>query len=127
MQQVREILNKYTCEFPPVFELNAYNRYLKAIKKVCKKAGLTEETKTLASMTKEADGVSQIVTKPKYELIGSHIGRRSFATNYYGKIPTALIQSITGHLTESSFLMYINRERIIDKEDLMGQLINATK
>ena len=127
MPQVREILNKYNGEFPPVFELNAYNRYLKAIKIVCKKAGLTEETKTLASMTKEADGVSQIVTKPKYELIGSHIGRRSFATNYYGKIPTALIQSVTGHLTESSFLMYINRERIIDKEDLMSQLINATK
>ena len=78
-------------------------------------------------MTKENDGVSKIVTKPKYELIGSHIGRRSFATNYYGKIPTALIMSVTGHLTESSFLMYIDRERLIDKKNLMNQLINATK
>jgi len=127
MPQVRAILNKYNGEFPPTFEVNTYNKYLKAIKSVCKKAGLSQETKTLASMTKEDDGVSKIVTKPKHELIGSHIGRRSFATNYYGKIPTALIMSVTGHLTESSFLMYIDRERLIDKKNLMHQLINATK
>ena len=40
MPQVREILNKYNGEFPPTFGVNAYHRYLKAIKKVCKKAGL---------------------------------------------------------------------------------------
>ena len=127
MPQVRAILDKYNGEFPPTFGVNAYNKYLKAIKKVCYRAGLTKETKTLASMTKEDDGISQIVTKPKCDLIGSHIGRRSFATNYYGKIPTALIMSVTGHLTESSFLLYIDRERLIDKKNLMNQLINATK
>lgn len=124
MPQVRAILNKYNGQFPPVFEINNYFRYLRNIKTVCKKAGLNELTKTLAS--KGGGDGSKVTDKEKWELIGSHIGRRSFATNFYGKIPTALIMSITGHLTESSFLMYINRERIIDREKLMSQLIGAS-
>tara|TARA_B100000767_G_scaffold225446_1_gene214812 strand:- start:4234 stop:5499 length:1266 start_codon:yes stop_codon:yes gene_type:complete len=126
MPQTRAILNKYNGEFPPLFD-NAYNRYIRTIKKVCKKAGLNEMTKTLAYKGKTNDDISEVVEKPKHELVGTHIGRRSFATNFYGKIPTALIMSITGHLTESSFLLYINRERLIDKKDFMKQLINATK
>lgn len=46
---------------------------------------------------------------PKYELIASHCFRRSFATNYYKKIPTALLIGITGHSKESLFLTYINQ------------------
>lgn len=37
-----------------------------------------------------------------------HIGRRSFATNFYGKIPTPLLMEATGHTTENVFLKYIN-------------------
>jgi integrase len=58
--------------------------------------------------------MSKVITKPKWELITSHIGRRSFATNFYGKINQQLIQSVTGHKTETSFLKYINKEREID-------------
>ena len=47
-------------------------------------------------------------TLPKYELISSHTGRRSFATNMYKRgLPTLMIMSITGHNTEISFLKYI--------------------
>ena len=45
---------------------------------------------------------------PKHELITSHSFRRSFATNYYKKIPTAILIGITGHSKESLFLSYIN-------------------
>lgn len=45
---------------------------------------------------------------PKHELITSHSFRRSFATNYYKKIPTAVLIGITGHSKESLFLSYIN-------------------
>ncbi|MBM7420245.1 MULTISPECIES: hypothetical protein [Chryseobacterium] len=44
----------------------------------------------------------------KFNLITSHIGRRSFATNFYGKIPTPLLVDATGHTTEEMFLKYIN-------------------
>jgi integrase len=45
----------------------------------------------------------------KHELITSHVGRKSFATNLYGKVSTPLIMSATGHKTEQTFLMYIGK------------------
>ena len=44
----------------------------------------------------------------KWATLSSHIGRRSFATNFYGKIPTPLLMEATGHTTENVFLKYIN-------------------
>ena len=33
----------------------------------------------------------------------------SFATNHYGKLPTPVIMSATGHTTEKMFLAYIGK------------------
>lgn len=41
--------------------------------------------------------------------VTSHVMRRSFATNYYGKIPTPLIMKVTGHSRESLLLRYIGK------------------
>lgn len=46
---------------------------------------------------------------PKWQLISSHVCRRSFATNTYGKLPTPLIMQITAHSTEKMFLGYIGK------------------
>lgn len=46
---------------------------------------------------------------PKYELMASHICRRSFATNFYGIIPTTTLIQITGHSSERMFLKYIGK------------------
>lgn len=46
---------------------------------------------------------------PKHELISSHVCRKSFASNFYGDIPTALLISITAHATEQQFLEYIGK------------------
>lgn len=54
------------------------------------------------------------VSFPKWQLISSHVCRRSFATNTYGKLPTPLIMQITGHSTEKMFLGYIGN--FYDKE-----------
>ena len=55
---------------------------------------------------------------PKYELITSHTMRRSFATNYFGKIETPIIMEITEHSRESTFLTYIgmhqNKDALAD-------------
>jgi hypothetical protein len=53
----------------------------------------------------------------KWETITSHIGRRSFATNFYGKIPTPLLLHATGHSTEEVFLKYINSN---DNENIIN-------
>lgn len=44
---------------------------------------------------------------PKWELVTSHICRRSFATNLYGKLDNLTIMAITGHQTETQFLKYV--------------------
>ncbi len=47
--------------------------------------------------------------RPKYEYISTHIGRRTFASIHYGKMPTPIIMKVTGHSKESTFLGYINQ------------------
>jgi len=60
----------------------------------------------------------EIVNAPKYAFVTSHIMRRSFASNYYGKIETPLLKNITGHSKESTFLTYIgthqNKDALAD-------------
>ena len=47
--------------------------------------------------------------------------RRSFASNYYGKIETPLLKNITGHSKESTFLTYIGTHQ--NKDALAGLFI----
>lgn len=69
----------------------------------------------LAEINEEIEGAKKINNRnvidfyPKYKLISSHSLRRSFASNYYGKIKTNLLMSITGHTTERMFLNYIGK------------------
>jgi integrase len=51
---------------------------------------------------------------PKYELVSSHICRRSFASNHYATelYPTPILMNITAHKTEQMFLTYIGKEPI---------------
>jgi hypothetical protein len=48
-------------------------------------------------------------TFPKYQVISSHVCRRSFATNFYGRIPTPVLMNITAHGSEQMFLKYIGK------------------
>ena len=52
----------------------------------------------------------------------THIGRMSFATNFYGKIKTSDIISVTGHSSESQLLTYINKNRIVNNDDLKDEM-----
>jgi len=47
--------------------------------------------------------------RPKYKYLSTHLGRRTFASIHYGKIPTPIIMKVTGHSKESTFLTYINQ------------------
>jgi hypothetical protein len=53
------------------------------------------------------------------------VGRRSFATNFYGKIPTTYLIYITGHSTEAMFLNYIgksNKDLALEVSDYFNAL-----
>lgn len=107
--KVIEILNKRNGKFPYKISDQKYNDY---IKDVCELAELNEPTK--GSKLLETEPESGIFRKKqgvysKWELVTSHIGRRSFATNFYGKIPTSYLINITNHATESQFLSYVGK------------------
>ena len=105
--QVKETLKRNKGDFPRKISDQNFNVY---IKKVCKEVGLNEKVK--GSKIKEIKkGVFRKVKNDylKYKLVTSHICRRSFATNHYGKLPTPVIMSITGHKTETEFLKYIGK------------------
>lgn len=108
-KEIVRILDKRNGNFPQPISDQKYNEY---IKKVCFAAGLTEIVKGSKKTEKEKDsGIFRKETGnfQKWELVSSHIGRRSFATNFYGIIPTSLLIAATGHSTEQMFLNYIGK------------------
>lgn len=89
---------------PYKISLTRFNEY---IKDICKLAQIDNPTKW---RKKEKQGQpSVIMISPKYEAISSHVCRRSFATNFYGHIPTPILMNITAHGTERMFLSYIGK------------------
>ena len=88
----------------------------KQIKVICKIAGISEVVCGFKNNPKTRR--KEVVTVLKYEFVTSHIMRRSFASNYYGKIETPLLINITGHSKESTFLTYIgthqNKDALAD-------------
>lgn len=98
---VEEILKKHDYNMPEAISNQRFNEY---VKEVAKLAGI----EGIESITRTEGGVTKTTTYPKYELVSSHTGRRSFATNMYRRgLPTLMIMSITGHQTEKSFLKYV--------------------
>ncbi|WP_170141489.1 phage integrase SAM-like domain-containing protein [Flavobacterium aquicola] len=89
---------------PYKISLSRFNEY---IKDVCKEAELNTSTKW---RKKETQGEPSVIkVSPKHEAVSSHICRRSFATNFYGRIPTPILMNITAHGTERMFLSYIGK------------------
>ena len=98
---VSEILEKYEYNMPEVISNQKFNDYIKEVGKL---AGINDNE----VITKTIGGKLTSESLPKYELISSHTGRRSFCTNMYKRgLPTLMIMSISGHKTEKSFLKYI--------------------
>jgi len=109
--KVQKLLDKNKGEFPNRISDQRYNDY---IKEVCKIAGIDEEIKGKKQLNISKENKTKKIRRvegvyPKYELVTSHIGRRSFATNYYGEIPTSYLIYVTGHSSEVMFLNYIGK------------------
>ncbi|MBE7687843.1 hypothetical protein F6A46_06290 [Tenacibaculum finnmarkense genomovar ulcerans] len=92
----------------------------KDIKQVCKIAGINEITKGSKIVSLLIDGKkqkrNQSIETAKYNLITTRTFRRSFATNYYGRIDTNLIMMVTAHKTESQLKAYIGAKGLQDIE-----------
>ncbi|WP_339918513.1 phage integrase SAM-like domain-containing protein [uncultured Flavobacterium sp.] len=89
---------------PYKISLEHFNRYSK---EVCKEAKI--KTMVKGKMRIDKKRTLTAGNYEKWQVISSHVCRRSFATNFYSDIPTPLIMNITGHSSEQMFLKYIGK------------------
>ena len=97
--------------------LAIYNKYKGCFPKLCDKGHTIEHLRQCARLAGIDDEVRMVENRggkvatfiyKKYQLVGMHTGRRSFATNMFKRrFPTIAIMRLTGHTTESNFLKYI--------------------
>lgn len=118
--KILEILNKRGGAFPYAISDQKYNDYIKL---VCELAKITQTIQGSKKIEIESDQenkktktdteskIYRKVSKEyrKCDLVSSHIGRRSFSSNFYGTIPTTYLIYVTGHSSEVQFLNYIGK------------------
>lgn len=83
---------------------------------------LLKEVLALAGVTQKVKGYKfnkktkrkEFGEYKKCEIMASHDLRRTFATNFYGKIETPIIMRMTGHSREHNFLRYIGKNEDLD-------------
>lgn len=86
------------------------------IKDICKFVKIDDLVEVRESVS------GKLVTNryPKWQLVGTHTARRSFATNAYkAGVPPISIMKITGHTKESTFMKYIRVSSEENAEMLM--------
>ena len=95
------LYKKYNGKFPHLCDKAKANNHLR---ECARHAGIDDEMRMVEN---RAGKVTTLIYK-KYQLVGMHTGRRSFATNMYKRrFPTIAIMRLTGHTTEANFLKYI--------------------
>lgn len=103
--QVEFILNKRKGNLPDKISEQKFNQKIKLIAQAC---DIDEE---MIGGIPKVDPETKIKRKvigvfKKYELITSHICRRSFCTNLFGKVPNKTIMDVAGWSTEDMLLKY---------------------
>ncbi|MEP2059136.1 MAG: phage integrase SAM-like domain-containing protein [Maribacter litoralis] len=109
-----KVLEIYENGLPYKVSIQKLNKHFKTI---CQKAEINEMVMGRLRDKKTGRGLKKL--RPKWQYIGTHTGRRSFASNHYGELPTPMIMAVTGHKKESSFLTYLNT----DNEDHVDMFI----
>lgn len=97
-----EVLNKRNFNFPKAIPHQTFN---KLVKDICFEAEITEKVEG----SKKIDNRQVKGMYPKNELVSAHIGRRTFATLFWGVYSITELTYITGHTSEKSFLVYMKK------------------
>ena len=108
-----EILKKRNGNLPKKVNDVQFNE---SIKTICKNAEINEITKGVLFDAKTKR--NKLDYYEKHKLVSSHICRRSFATNLFGKVPNYVIQAVGGWSTEKMMLHYIKKSNREQAEEL---------
>jgi integrase len=104
LESAEKILKMYNYVLPTVCD-PIFNE---EIKKVCLKAGIA----SLQTKRTTRGGKKIIETIPKYKMVSSHTGRRSFATNFFEDgAPMDELMAVTGHTSETTFKSYVKSKK----------------
>jgi integrase len=101
-KDVKAIIRRNNGKLPRTISEQKFNLY---IKEIALAVGFTEKVfgaKLNSETNRKETGYFE-----KWELVTSHICRRTFATLLYGKLPNKVIMAITTHTTETQLLKYI--------------------
>lgn len=121
---VRGVMQKYEGKtansLPPAISNVNMNAYLKELGKV---AGLDSPV----TVRRTTGGKLLTRTVPKYELMTTHVARRSFATNLVHRgVPISLIMAVTGHKTEAMFWKYVKLTQP-ERAEQLGLYLDQTE
>jgi len=113
--QISEIVKRRKGQLPPKTSVQHFNR---TIKTICQIVGInTEMTGAIIEKT-EGNKRKTIGVYKKYQLVSSHICRRSFCTNLFGKVPNSVIMSVAGWTSEKQMLDYVKLTHIEKAKEL---------
>ena len=99
---------------PYKINLENFNRYCKD---VCEEAKI--DTVVKGKMRIDKKRTLTAGNYQKWQVISSHVCRRSFATNFYSRIPTSVLMNITSHSSEQMFLKYIGKTTYDNAHQMM--------
>jgi len=111
LEKTKEIIKS---GMPYKISMQKFNKYIKEICKVAQIHEPTEGSKITVLEKGKGNREKRKIngTYPKWQLMASHVCRRSFCTNLYGILPTPLIMSISAHSSEKMLLNYIGKDRL---------------
>lgn len=117
--KILKILENNDNQFPDTLSDVKYNEY---VKEVCRIAGINEIIigGKVSNLGTKQNPIwrKEVKEYKKYELVSSHIGRRSMATNNFGKIPTSILKTLTSHKTEKMLLNYVGKS----ENDMLNEI-----
>jgi integrase len=121
---IKSILNKRAGFLPLKIRDTDFNEKIKVI---CRQVGINELmlggiSKSFTDPDNPKKKIRRKIVKEykKYQLVTSHICRRSFATNLYGKIPNSVLCTLGTWSTEKMMMLYIkstNRDSANELKD----------
>ena len=120
LPKVKQILNKRNGEFPRRISDQKFNKY---IKEVCKIAGLNEKL-TGGKMLNKRKLVGEY---HKWELVTSHICRRSYVSNFRPILGNENVMAATGHKSPKMLDIYDQRKELEKAKQTKDKITEITK
>lgn len=111
LEKTKEIIKS---GLPYKISIQKFNKHIKEICRIAEINELIKDSKITVTVKGEGNKQKRKVSGiyPKWELMASHVCRRSFCSNLYGILPTPLIMSVSAHSSEQLLRNYIGKDSL---------------